>query len=81
MNAWLLDKCRHRVEAVEAFGIRNQLRPLRLEHLPDRLLAQLRMAMRHGIRDAVPCSASRRSHTNPRSARLRNPDQLRRGER
>src|SRR6202040_2157780 len=33
--------------------IRNELRPLRLEHLPDRLVGQLRMAMRLGVGDAL----------------------------
>src|SRR6202007_1221614 len=36
----------------ELAGIGNELWPLRLEHLPDRLLGQLWMVMRLGIRDA-----------------------------
>src|SRR4029079_6101186 len=34
-------------------GIRNELRSLRLENLPDRLLSQLRMAMYLGVGDAL----------------------------
>ena len=41
------------MEAVEAAGIGHQAGPLRLEHLPDRLVAQLGMAMRLGIGDAL----------------------------
>src|SRR5438105_12228173 len=51
-QAGLRDRCRHRVESVEPARIGNELRPLRLEHLPDRLLGQLRMAMRLGVGDA-----------------------------
>ena len=51
-QAGLRDRCRHRVESVEPAGIGNELRPLRLEHLPDRLFGQLRMAMRLGVGDA-----------------------------
>src|SRR5439155_280286 len=40
------------MESVEPARIGNELRPFRLEHLPDRLLGQLRMAMRLGIGDA-----------------------------
>ncbi len=51
-QAGLGDRRRHRVESIEAAGIGNELRPLRLEHLPDRLLGQLRMAVRLGVGDA-----------------------------
>ena len=51
-QAGLRDRRRHRVEAVEPAGIRNELRPLGLEHFPDRLLGQLRMVMRLGVSDA-----------------------------
>src|SRR5437763_11109501 len=51
-QAGLRDRRRHRMEAVEPTRIGNELRPLRLEHLPDRLVAQLRMAMRLGVGDA-----------------------------
>src|SRR5262249_58188840 len=51
-QAGLGDGCWHRVEAIEPAGIGNQSWPLRLEHLPDRLLVPLRMAMRLGIGDA-----------------------------
>src|SRR2546421_8634004 len=51
-QAGLRDRRRHCVEAVEPTGIGNKLWPLRLEHLPDRLLTQLRMAMRLGIGNA-----------------------------
>src|ERR1700677_5188029 len=43
----------HRVEAVELAGIRNELRPLRLEHLPYRPICKLRMVMRLGIGDTL----------------------------
>src|ERR1700730_700765 len=43
----------HRVESVELAGIGNELRSLRLEHLPDRLVGQLRMAMCLGVGDAL----------------------------
>src|ERR1700683_3161297 len=51
-QAGLRDRCRHRVESIEPPGIGNELRPLCLEHLPDRLLGQLRMAMHLGVGDA-----------------------------
>src|ERR1700732_1374637 len=51
-QAGLRDRCWHRVESIEPAGIGNELRPLRLEHLPDRLLGQLRMGMRLGVGDA-----------------------------
>jgi hypothetical protein len=51
-QAGLGDRCRHRMESIEPAGIGDQLWPLRLEHLPDRLLGQLRVAMRLGIGDA-----------------------------
>jgi hypothetical protein len=51
-QASLRHRCRHRVESIEPAGIRNELRPLRLEHFPDRLLAQFRMVMRLGVGDA-----------------------------
>src|SRR6266478_113243 len=44
-QAGLRDRYRHRVESIEPAGIGNELRPLCLEHLPDRLLGKLRMAM------------------------------------
>ena len=48
-QAGLRDRCRHRVESIEPAGIGNELRPLRLEHLSDRLLGQLWMGMRLGV--------------------------------
>src|SRR5271154_3492150 len=51
-KAELRDRCRHRVEAIEPAGIGSELRPLCLEHLPDRLLGQLRMGMHLGVGDA-----------------------------
>src|SRR5271155_2357952 len=57
-QAGLRDRCRHRVESIEPTGIRNELRSLRLEHLPDRLLSHLRMVVHLGIGDAFieqPC--------------------------
>ena len=39
-------------QVFETAGIGNELRPLRLEHLPDRPLGQLWMAMRLGVGDA-----------------------------
>src|SRR3954471_6470009 len=57
-QAGLGDRRWHRVEAIEPAGIRNELRPLGLERLPDCLLGQLRMAMRLGVGDAFieqPC--------------------------
>ena len=52
-QAGLRDRCRHRVEAIEPAGVGDELRPLRLEHLPDRLVGQLWMAMRLGVGDAL----------------------------
>src|SRR5271156_4516536 len=43
--------CWHRVESIEPAGIRNELWSLRLKHLPDRLLGQLRMMMHLGVSD------------------------------
>jgi len=43
----------HRVEPVERPGIRHQAGPLRLEHLPDRLLAYLGMPVHTGMQDAL----------------------------
>ena len=40
------------MEAVEPTGIGNELGPFGFEYLPDRLLNQLRMAMRLGVGDA-----------------------------
>src|SRR6202171_4214828 len=40
------------MEAVEPTRMGSELWPLRLEHLPDRLVDQLRMAMRLGVGDA-----------------------------
>src|SRR6266700_1402682 len=51
-QAGLRDRCRHRMESIEPAGIRNELRSLRLEYLPDRLFGQLRMVMRLGVGDA-----------------------------
>ena len=51
-QAGLRDRCRDGMEAVEPARIGNELWPLRLEHLPDRLLGQLWMAMRLGVGDA-----------------------------
>src|ERR1700677_1538040 len=51
-QAGLRDRCRHRVESIEPAGIGNELRPLCLEHLPDRLLGQLRMGMYLGVGNA-----------------------------
>ena len=51
-QAGLGDRGRHGVESIEATGIGNELRPLRLERLPDRLFGQLGMAMRLGVGDA-----------------------------
>src|SRR3974377_2342145 len=51
-QAGLRDRCRHRVESIESAGIGNELRPFRLEHLPDRLLGQLRIVMRLCVDDA-----------------------------
>ena len=51
-QAGLGDRRWHRMEAIEAARIGNELRPFCLEHLPDRLLGQLRMAVRLGIGDA-----------------------------
>jgi hypothetical protein len=43
---------RQRVEAVEPAAIRDELRPLLLEHVPDGLLRPFRMGMLLGVRDA-----------------------------
>src|SRR5262245_39470558 len=51
-QAGLGDRRRHRVEAIEPASIGNELPSLGLEHLPDRLLGQLRMAMGLGVGDA-----------------------------
>ena len=51
-QAGLRDRRRHRVEAVEPARIGNELRPFRLEHFPDRLLGQFRMAMCLGVGNA-----------------------------
>ena len=48
----LRDRCRHRMEAVEPAGIGNELGAFGFEHLPDRLIGQLRMAMSLGVGDA-----------------------------
>jgi hypothetical protein len=39
------------MESIEPAGIRNELRPLCLKHIPDRLLGQFRMVMRFGVSD------------------------------
>src|SRR5271156_5955407 len=52
-QAGLRDRCRHRVESIEPAGIGNELWPLCLEHLPDRLLGQLRMVMHFGVGDTL----------------------------
>ena len=59
-QAGLGDRGRHRMESIEAAGIGHELRPFRLEHLPDRLFGQLRMAVRLGVGDAL-VDAARRS--------------------
>src|SRR4051812_36945232 len=41
------------MEAVEGTGVRHQLRTFRLEHLPDRLIRNLRMLMRLGVADRL----------------------------
>jgi len=41
------------VEPVKAPGIRHQTGTFCLEHLPDRMISQLRMVVRLGIRDAL----------------------------
>jgi len=46
------DRRWHCVESIEPAGIGNEVRPLRLEHLPDRLLGQLRMVMHLGVGNA-----------------------------
>src|SRR6202167_442363 len=51
-QAGLRDRCRHSVEPIEPTGIGNELRALRLEHLPDRLLGQFRMVMRLSVANA-----------------------------
>src|SRR3954468_4694473 len=48
-QACLRDRRLHRVESIELASIGNELRPLRLEHFPDRLLGQLWMAMHLGV--------------------------------
>jgi hypothetical protein len=48
----LRDRRRHRMEAVEAAGIGNELGAFRFEHVPDRLIDQLRMSMSLGVGDA-----------------------------
>ena len=51
-QAGLRDRCRHRMEAVEAAGIGNEFGAFGFEHVPDRLIGQLRMAMSLGVGDA-----------------------------
>src|ERR1700736_6068332 len=51
-QAGLRDRCRYRVESIEPAGIGNELWPFRLEHLPDRLFGQFRVAMGFGVGDA-----------------------------
>ena len=51
-QAGLRDRRRHRMEAVEPAGIGNELGAFGFEHFPDRLLGQLRMAMRLGVGNA-----------------------------
>ena len=41
-----------RVESIEAPAMGNELRPLFLEHVPDRLVRPLGMRMRLGVRNA-----------------------------
>ena len=41
------------MESIEGAGIGNELRPLRLEHIPDRLVCQFGMAMGLGVGDAL----------------------------
>src|ERR1700722_2786392 len=52
-EAGLRHRGRHRMESVEATGIGNEFWPLGFEHLPDRLLGQLRMPVRLGVGDAL----------------------------
>ncbi len=48
-GAGLRHRGRHAVEAIERAGIGNKMRPLGLEHLPDRLVGFFGMTMRPGI--------------------------------
>src|SRR6476469_7969651 len=52
-QAGLRDRCRHRMEAVEAAGIGNEFAAFGFEHFPDRLIGQLGMAMSLGVGDAL----------------------------
>src|SRR5579883_3592135 len=52
-KAGLGDRCRNRVEAIEASGTGNETRPFGLKGLPDGPVALLGMAMRLGVRDAL----------------------------
>lgn len=51
-QAGLGDRRRHRVESVEPAGTGNELGPFGFERIPDRLIGQLRMAMRLAVGDA-----------------------------
>src|SRR5512132_316181 len=52
-EASLRDRSGDGVEAIEPPGNRHQVRPLRREHLPDRLLGDLGMLVRLGVGDAA----------------------------
>ena len=47
------DRDRNGMEPIEPAGIGNKLRPLRLEHVPDRLVRQFGMAMRLDVGNAL----------------------------
>src|SRR5262245_6108113 len=51
-QAGLGDRCRHGMESIELAGIEDELRPFRLEYVPDGLIGQLRVTMRLGVGDA-----------------------------
>jgi hypothetical protein len=51
-QAGLGDRRGHCVEAIEPADVANQHGPLRLEHLPDRLVRKLRMLVCFGVGDA-----------------------------
>ena len=51
-QAGLRHRGRQRVEAIEPAAIRDEVRPLLLEHLPNGLLRPFRMGMRLGVSDA-----------------------------
>ena len=51
-EAGLGHRCRNRVEAIERAYIRDQARPLGLEHLPDRLVGYVGVLVCFGVGDA-----------------------------